>query len=205
MNKILKFNTASARIGFTSDLHLNHGKLYAERGFESLAAMNDAIIASLQNFDVIISGGDMTLNTTEEDLDGFLPRIPATIYTLWGNHPNPLWKIYKREVLARYHEEVEVYPFKWRNLIFMGNYAEFLIDKRAVILSHYAIRSWNHLKYDSFMLHGHEHGAMPESLPANNTSGKILDIGWDVHKRALTFQEIEEIMSQKPRVFIGHH
>lgn len=120
MNRVLKFNTASQRIGLTSDLHLNHAKefLWQGRGFNSVVEHNAAVIATLQPFDVIIHAGDMFLNATEDDVAAILAQIPGTIYTLWGNHPNPLWKIYNREVAAKFGEGFEVYPFKWKNVVF---------------------------------------------------------------------------------------
>jgi hypothetical protein len=48
----------------------------------------------------------------------------------------------------------------------------------------------------SMHLCGHSHGSNNISLPENKTH-KILDCGWDIHRKPLTMQEIEGIMLTK--------
>mgnify|MGYP000262242110 CR=1 FL=1 len=43
---------------------------------------------------------------------------------------------------------------------------------------------------------GHSHGTYPLSRPENKTH-KILDCGWDIHKKPLTIAEVNVIMDKK--------
>jgi len=200
MNQVLKFNSRATRIGFTSDLHFNQKNpdiaIWKQRGFATLDEMNSGVIATLQPFDVIIHAGDMTLNTTEEELIGFLDRIPGVIYTLWGNHPNPLWKIYKREVAAKFGEGFEVYPFRWRNIVFMGSQATLEVNKKTIVLNHFPLQIWDGRKHGFWHLMGHSHGSFNQTRPEYPTDYR-LDIGFDIHKKPLTFEEISAIMAGK--------
>jgi len=206
MNRFLKFNSAAQRIGLTSDLHFYHAKefLYGGRGFKNVEEHNAGVIATLQDFDVLIHLGDMFLNATEEQAICVLDKIPGVIYTLWGNHNAVLWPVFKREMAQKYGEGLEVYPHKWRNIVFIGNYCEMLIDGHHCVLSHYPLLSWNSMAHGSIMCHGHEHSKIPNSLP-DGKCGKILDVGWDVFKRPVTFPEILTIMSGKSIASVGHH
>ena len=73
-----------------------------------------------------------------------------------------------------------------------------------VVLSHYALRSWNYMSDGGWCLHGHEHGAIPESGPDGITS-KILDVAWDTFRRPLGISEIQTIMNKKQITSVGHH
>jgi len=200
VNQVLKFNTAATKVGFTSDLHFNQQNpdiaIWDKRGFVSLDEMRAGLIAAMKPFDVIIHGGDMTLNTTEEQLIEILDQIPGTIYTLWGNHPNPLWKIYKREVAAKFGEGLEVYPFKWRNVVFMGSQAVLEVNRKTIILNHFPLQIWDGRKHGFWHLCGHSHGSFEQTRPEYPTDFR-LDIGWDVHNKILTFTDIAGIMSGK--------
>jgi len=106
MNTILKFKqTDNQKIYWISDTHLNHNKdfVYAARGHSSSREHTDFIINKINEFvrpnDILFHAGDFCLNTDESGLNELLARIQCqNIYLLWGNHPNPLWKIYKKEI-----------------------------------------------------------------------------------------------------------
>lgn len=200
MNRVLKFNSTAQRIGFTSDLHLNQKNpdiaIWNERGFPGLSEHNAGVIKTLQDFDIIFHAGDMTLNTTEEEFGAFIAQIPGTIYTLWGNHPNPMWAIYKREVAAKFGEGIEVYPFKWRNVVFMGSQVVLEVDKKTIIMNHFPMQIWDGRKHGFWHLCGHSHGSFKQTRPEHPQDYR-LDIGWDIHKKPLTMGEIRAIMNGK--------
>ncbi len=215
MHQVLKLKTADQNVWWTSDLHWNHSPkwevpLHKKRGFDSVEEMNRAIINSIndnvaQN-DILFHAGDLTLNCEENQFNYFLDSLVCqNIYTLFGNHPNPGYKIYTREVIAKYGEDIHVFPFRYKNLIFIGDYKEIMVDNQLIILNHYPLLSWNaQSSRSSWMVCGHEHGEIKELLP-DYPDKKILDVGWDVFQRPINFQELKRIMDKKQIFSAGHH
>ena len=208
----LKLRTSSnQKIGVSSDLHLGHNRdfIFSKRGYASLEDHSEGVINILNEMfsenDILILLGDFCLNTTEEKFEEYLSKIKCqNIYTLWGNHPNPMRKIYNREVFSKYGENVEVYPFRYKNLIFMGDYVEATINGYSCILCHYPISVWNHMQHGSFMLCGHSHNSFPESRKTEANS-KILDCGWDGHGKPYIFNEIVELFKNRINKKVDHH
>jgi len=198
VNQILKFDSRAIRLGLTSDWHLFHAKefLYGGRGFKNVEEHNAGVIATLQDFDTLIHLGDMFLNATEEQAICALDKIPGTIYTLWGNHNAVLWPVFKREMAQKYGEGLEVYPYRWRNVIFIGNQATVEIDKKTIVLNHFPLQIWDGRKHGFFHLAGHSHGSFKQTRPEHPQDYR-LDIGWDIHKKPLTMGEIRAIMNGK--------
>lgn len=211
LNKELKFNTNKQNVWFVSDLHLNHAKsfVFEARGFKTIEEHNAFIINKINELvrpdDVLFSLGDFCLNSSEENFESFISRINCqNIYYLWGNHPNPSRKVFLREVAKLGIGDVEVYPFRYKNLIFIGNHAEIIVNGQFIVLNHFPLFCWNHMSKFSWMLTGHEHGEM-ESLLPNCDSKKICDMGWDVFNKPMSFNEMKPIMDKKKVGFTGHH
>ncbi len=227
MLKTLKFNTKDQGVFFVSDLHWNHNPkwpvpLWKSRGYETLEAHNEHIIDQINKHikpnDILFSGGDLTLNCSEDDFESFIKRLNCqNIYCLWGNHPNPMAKIYKRELEKAWLDindlsvsneifsaRVEVYPFRYKNIVFCGDYLELIIDKQIIVFFHYPLSIFNHQKSLAWCLCGHSHHGFKATLPSN-LNGKILDIGWDGYKKPLSFNEIKEIMDKKQYIKIDEH
>lgn len=128
---------------------------------ESNEHMINAINAKVGENDTLIHLGDITLNCSEEQFEYFIGSIKCkNIYLLWGNHNSPSWNIYQREVKKLYFTrgyteynydsngqkqvcgmpielpatDIEVYPFRYKNIIFMGNYAEVTVDGKHFFL-----------------------------------------------------------------------
>jgi calcineurin-like phosphoesterase family protein len=123
---------------------------------------------------------------------------------LWGNHNNPVESVYRREVFAKYGEEIKVYPFRYRNVIFLGDYQELLLDGQILIMMHYPVNVWNFMKESAFMLCGHSHYSFPVTR-ADFKEGLILDVGWDGNLGPYSFDDIKSIMSKKKIKEVDHH
>jgi hypothetical protein len=52
------------------------------------------------------------------------------------------------------------------------------------------------MSYGAAHLCGHSHGSYQLSRPEDKTH-KILDCGWDIHRKPLTMKEIEDIIDSK--------
>lgn len=224
MLKVLKFKSKDQNIWFTSDLHWNHNPkweipIWKSRGFSSVEESNEFTISKInevvKEYDILFSLGDLTLNCSEEEFESFIGRINCkNIYSLWGNHPNPMAKIYKREVLNYLtgitndpnsldehllYRELEIYPFRYKNIIFIGHHAEIIVDKQYITLNHYPIHIFNHMSGESWCLCGHSHLEFIPSRPHHPTQ-KLLDVGWDGYLQPLSFKTVSDIMSKKTYV-----
>ena len=67
-----------------------------------------------------------------------------------------------------------------------------------IALSHYWLGTWDGMFDGGWNLHSHVHGRRRESLPGQvGHNGLWLDVGWDVHKRPIAFEEIDKMMLDK--------
>jgi len=210
---MLKFKTTNEVTNWvSSDFHLGHQRpfVWETRGFDSHQHHTDSVIETINEYvspnDNFFYLGDFSLNTTESQFEDYISRIKCqNIYMIWGNHNNPVEKIYNREVLSQYGKpDIKVYPLRYKNVIFMGDYLEVAIDGRAVVMFHYPIDIWNYMKDGSYMLCGHSHYSYPKTQKVAK-SGLILDVGWDGYGRPYEFEEIISIMKSKEIKSVDHH
>ncbi len=197
-------DTPERKIYFTSDLHLGHKKdfVWKTRGYESVEAHDTGIIDTINSIvrpsDVLLFLGDFCLNTPIKQFEEYLTRVQCqNIWALWGNHNNPHEKQVYREMQF---EGTETYPSSYLNMVFMGYYLEATLNGHYAVLCHFPIYIWNHMFHGAWMLCGHSHGGCPLTIK-DNIEGKMLDVGWDEHKKPLSIDEISEIMNKKQIVY----
>lgn len=225
MNKLIKFKqTDDCKVYFSSDFHLNHSPkwptpIWKGRGYNSVTEMNDSIIQSINDVirstDVLIFLGDFVLNCSDSQFEEFLSRINCqNIYMIFGNHNSCVWNVYQRKVKEFLYSlndgfmnmfgeapDVEVYPFKYRNITFIGNYAEVIVDGQCFTASHYPQLSWNHMSKGSIHCHGHIHSTKETYIQ----NGKMIDVGFDYHRKPISVDEIKKLMSNVVVKHEGHH
>lgn len=91
MEELLEYQEGK-RVWFTSDLHLGHDKefIWHARGFNSVAEMNEAIIANLQAMvgdeDRLFILGDLMLGGAAADPGYWLQQLPGKVEIILGNH-----------------------------------------------------------------------------------------------------------------------
>lgn len=220
MHKILKYKWDDRnKHFFTSDWHIHHDPswdvpIWKMRGYASPDDHADDVIekvnARVGEDDILWNLGDMFLNSSDERAEDFLNQIKCkNIHKLWGNHTSNTYRIYKNAIKDQYNlEGVEVYPLRWKNVVFMGNHLELFIGKQRIILNHFAQRIWhkNVGKWGtpSWQLSGHSHLSDKTRHP-DFPLGKSMDLGWDHHNDIWSFEEIEEIMETKTAQILDHH
>lgn len=208
MNEILKIEK-NRECFWTSDFHAFHKQpfIWEARGYRSAEEHTQFIIDKTNEIvgpdAFLFNLGDITLNCSESKFEEFLSQIKCqNIYLLWGNHNSPSHDFYQREVSKIFKglidENVEIYPFRYRNVIFLGNYAEIIVDKQKIILSHYPLVSWNDMKRGSWMLYGHIHNKL-------KLDGRRIDVGWDNFQKPVSFQELQKMMTNLPIISDGAH
>lgn len=195
-------------------------------------AVIDKINERVRATDILFHLGDFSLNTERDGLNELLSRLVCqNIYYIWGNHNSPLWTLYQDEIKDKiyykgytskiynvYTQQYEVggvpcelpvtyseiYPLRYRNLIFIGNYAEVIVNGHKFVMSHYPILVFNYMAKGAKHLCGHSHGRLDFS-DENNLTSKVLDVGWDDNKRPLSLPEVLKIMNRKSIFVSGDH
>lgn len=206
--------SADLRVWFTSDLHLGHERdfVWEARGYKSSEHHTKSILETLNEYvrkdDILFNLGDLCLNSTPEDVDRYLDSlICQNMWCLWGNHNNPHEKVIYLPGKAKIAPSPKirwVYPIEYKNMSYIGHYEEVTVNGQFIVLSHYPFMSWNKLSNGAWCLCGHEHGGLPATRP-EATDGKILDLGWDLFKKPLSFAEVRDIMAKKTMCSVGHH
>jgi calcineurin-like phosphoesterase family protein len=160
------------------------------RDFDTVQDMTQSALSSVQSIPEnahLFILGDMLFGDKSK-IYSILDSIPCqNIYYLFGNHC--LW--------MRNHQYDK---FKW-----MGDYLEIFWGHQLVVMCHYPFSVWNESHKGSWMLCSHSHGTFGPSRPDVITGGKVLDCGWDIHKRPIDFHEVEGIMNRKPIFNPDHH
>lgn len=199
---------ADKDVYFTSDTHFYHklDVVWAKRGYDSIEDHYQGVIDNINSKvgkdDILIHLGDWGLDITQEQFEDSVRLINCeNIYYIFGNH-NSRIKSWYRETLNE--ENSEAFPVKYGKISFLGYYHEISYRKQIITLSHFPLYSWNMMNRGSWMIHGHEHGAIFDSSP-EGTDGKILDVGIDNFPTPVSFDEVKTIMSNKNIRTVGHH
>jgi calcineurin-like phosphoesterase family protein len=221
MQKLLKFRqTVKETVFFFSDFHGYHRQpfIWQTRGYNSPEEHLEGIKNNWNKVvtpgDKVFYLGDLTLNSNVEDTKALFRALNGHIYYIFGNHESNVLPIY-REVLEfgiqssmdseGHGISYEQYPITWENKVtFLGNYAEIVVDGQFTVLSHYPLADWNNKRKGSIHCHGHNHCGRPESAE-DHLADKILDVGADLMKRPISFDEVMLIMNKKGNTSVSHH
>lgn len=220
MYRILKYPWDQRHKHFwVSDLHTFHDPkwpipIWEMRGYSSAQECVDHQVDEVNRRvgknDILWNIGDNFLNATDDIVEEWWSRINCqNIQYLFGNHESCPWRIYQREVKKQYGlEDVEVYPLRYKNVVFMGNHLEIRIGKQHIVMNHFPFRIWNKNNWKhgagSWAISGHSHLSDPDRRPESPTC-KGLDIGWDYKKSVWSFEEIQDVMSTKMTQVLDHH
>lgn len=181
----------------TSDTHFNHNKefIFAKRGYTTPQKMTDDMINTINSVvgenGTLLHLGDFCLNTTSEEYTNILRRLKVkAIWMLWGNHNSPVQRTWgnTRQQVCEYNGPTFVR--------YLDHYFTFRRGRKEFVCFHYPISVWDGMSQGTMHLCGHSHGGFVPSRP-EDTTHKILDCGWDIHKKPLTMKEVENFMAKK--------
>ena len=172
-------------IYFTSDLHFNHINIlkyqYNTRLYSNIEDMNQDIISIINStcreVDDLYILGDVLMGPRIKGLH-LIRQLKPKLHLIRGNHDT-----FNQE------QEQELFESVYDYKIVKDN-------KRNIVCFHYPIQEWDKAHYGIVHLYGHCHGHLKEELPNR------FDIGWDVHSRPISF---DEVMSWKTSDRITHH
>jgi len=177
-------------IFFTADQHLGHAGIMSEntmgRGaqFATLDGMNDYLIeqwrSTVGTDDIVWCLGDLFFRVGVQKVQAFLARLTGRIFVAPGNHDFKMW-----EKFGNRGDIPEQFTVMQHNRPVCFDYR---MNGRLVMLNHYLLDTWVGKDVGACLLYGHSHGARQGEVPAT------LDVGWDVHKKLLTFEETREAL-----------
>lgn len=215
MLKPLKFKHSGDKIFAVGCTHVRHTPgwrptLYEQRGFSTIEEHDEWLMGELRKLPhdaILFILGDFCLSTDAETAERLLTSIPCKVFYIEGNHESQVSKFYRKRLVEQFGEQfqkLDVYPFVYKNVTFLGDYAEVYVNGQHIVLSHFPFAIWNKSHKSSWNLHSHCHGSFKESLPTHPIA-KRLDVGIDVFKRPISFREIQKIMAHKETEFLDHH
>jgi calcineurin-like phosphoesterase family protein len=176
---------------FTADTHFGHKNIvkYCNRPFESIEEHDETLIENHNSVvkpgDRVFHNGDISLSRDPQKVAAVVKRLNGMIFVQKGNHD-------AEEVLndLTYAGLIR----GWRDI------RDVKIGHQHIVLSHYALLTWNRGHYGSWMLHGHSHNTLPP------TTQPRLDVGvdaWDY--KPVSFEEIRETMRDRTFAGVDHH
>lgn len=145
---------------FTADTHFGHGGalgLY-RRPFGSVAEMDAAMV---EGWNAVVGDGDEVWHLGDFAVGQSEARMAALLRALHGH---------KHLILGNNDTALAAGLGGWASV---GHYAEIEADGRALVLCHYAFRTWRGMHKGALNLHGHSHGRLAPQLRQH-------DVGVDV-------------------------
>lgn len=149
-------------IFFTADTHFGDHRTIniQKRPFANVAEMDATLI---ERWNAVVGPGDVVWHLGDvarrpADVPALLDRLHGTKHLLRGNND----------------PDATLTAAGWAST---GDYAEIMVDGRALVLCHYPFRSWNGQHKGALNLHGHSHGRL-KPMP------RQFDVGVDVHEFA---------------------
>jgi calcineurin-like phosphoesterase family protein len=145
---------------FTSDTHFGDSRVLRidKRPFRSIPEHDEALIArwneTVAEGDEVWHLGDFALHVKPERIEALLNGLNGRKHLITGNNDGP-------DTLA---------AKGWASV---QAYAELLLDGRALVLCHYAFRTWKNMGRGWLDLHGHSHGLLKPQT-------RQYDVGVDV-------------------------
>ncbi len=132
---------------FTSDTHFGDSRVLRidKRPFRTIPEHDEALIA---NWNEVVSPddevwhlGDFALHVRPERIDELLGLLNGRKHLITGNNDGAA------TLAAKGWESVQ-------------SYAELMLDGHAVVMCHYAFRTWKNMGRGWIDLHGHSHGKL---------------------------------------------
>lgn len=210
------------RVFFWSDLHLCHEKdfILVPRGFscgkEAKEGLRNRWVKKITDNDIVFLLGDSVVgagNMGEEELTEFLYSVPfKEVYLMPGNHPSGfsqlLNKALQSEEFCFGADLVLRYRFTNDKVInFIPNYFEISVEGQMIVMSHYAVLSWNKMGKGSFHLHGHSHSNLNKTkwIKDNYLIGRVLDLSVENCPFPMEFAEIQKYMQNQQLINSDNH
>lgn len=194
-----------SKVFFWSDLHLRHNRdfIYEPRKFKTVQESDETLLRrwreNITDRDIVFLLGDTVFGANgEEYLNGLFQKLPfKELFIMPGNHFAGYKQLFNHTVMQHIDPSLPIHPNKVVN--FIPNYFEIFVNGQAIVMSHYAIVSWNGCSKGSWLLHGHNHNNLTLDL------GKAIDLGVENCPDPQSFEDITKRMNEKKNITFDHH
>ena len=189
-----------SQIYFTSDLHFSHKNIAKFcpqfRTQTTVDDMDEALIAywnaTVKPEDIVYNLGDVSFARDVPAIAKVLRRLNGQHHLIFGNHDNVIINNSKYFLNATKNDGN---PMLSSMQYYLKLHLEMLSEP--LILFHYPIQEWDGCHKGWYHLYGHLHDRMAK------VPGRLLNVGYDLHGRFLTPQDIETFLARLPKV--EHH
>lgn len=172
-------------IYLTADLHFFHENILkyqsSTRPFSTIDEMNDFIVRkwnrTVCSTDEIYVLGDIAMGHKSKAIE-LIKQLNGRIHLIRGNHDH-----YNKAQEAELFESV-------------NDYKVLKYNKERFVLFHFPIEEWDRCYYGDMHLHGHSHSNLKNIKPNR------FDMGWDVHKRLVS---LDEVITWRSDEHVSHH
>lgn len=186
------------KIYFTSDLHFSHKNIakfcptfrpntsdIQELDKYLIAFWNDTVSPD----DIVYNLGDVSFSHDLKAIENTLSQLNGKHHLILGNHDGLIARHKERFLNQTKHDGNPM-------LSSIHDYLKLTLRelKRTLILFHYPIDEWDGCHKGYYHLHGHIHDRMAK------IQGKILNVGFDLHGRFLTLDDIDEFLADLPNI-----
>lgn len=192
-------------IFFLSDFHVGHKNVikFDGRPFKDTDEMHAELIKRWNSVvgdnDIVYYLGDLAF-CRDETTKWFIYSLRGKIHYILGNHDKikDISKLNRFESIHEYGTEIFIKDDDLKSTRGSGGYQQ-------IILSHYAILSWNRAHYGSWHLHGHSHGSLMKSNQ-DYYKRKVMDVGVNcIDYAPISYQGVKDIMNSKIISAVDHH
>ena len=180
-------------IYFTSDLHFYHKNIIkyspSFRSYENAEEMNEKLIEIWNSIvtpeDTVYNLGDLSMAANTKKVIEVAKRLNGKHFLILGNHDHSIKKD-KEKLIAMTKDD--------GNKMFedIRDYKLLTFPGLQIALSHYPMAGWEGQQHGAVMLHGHLHDYI------TNVKGKILNVGFDLHGRLLSLEDVVDFTKSLP-------
>lgn len=159
------------------------------RDYENAEEMNEALITYWNSVvtpeDTVYNLGDLSMAANTKKIIEVAKRLNGKHFLILGNHDHSIKKD-KEKLIAMTKDD--------GNKMFedIRDYKLLTFPGIQIVLSHYPMAAWENQQNGSIMLHGHLHDYM------TNIKGKILNVGFDLHGRLLSLDDVVDFTKALP-------
>lgn len=179
----------SKSLFFTADTHFGHKNIikYCNRPFKDTIEMQSEIIRiwneTVAPIDTVIHLGDFSFLKPEISRE-ISNELNGHIILVRGNHDSD-----KIIDACGFSDIVDFLELKVQDNSI----------HQPISCMHYPMAVWPSSHFGAWHLHGHSHGSYKVG------TGKILDVGWDVFGKPVSYQEVKEYMATRSLLAADHH
>ena len=183
---------------FTADWHFSHPniaqycpqfRLQSDNADELNEYLIDCWNRIVTPQDTVYNLGDVCFAKKPAHIEAVLQRLNGQHHLIYGNHD---YLIRQNEAHFLNTRKADGHPL----LSSASHYLRLKLPEigNTAILCHYPLYEWDGIHHGLYHLYGHLHDRMAA------VKGRALNVGWDMHGRFLTAQDIDGFLRDLPAV-----